>query len=318
MPSAVGRDGRAKHLTVTDSSENRNLGQIPSEYKEGRAAARLAALLQVLVGFVEIGVGFITGSLALTADGIDSFSDATISLIVWFGLRVSFRKPTKYFQYGYFKVESLVAFCTSIGMIVIASFIMYRAYLTLLKPHHLNYPSYAIIALVFAGFASLYNALRMRHAAKEGELVSLKLGAANSLKDTSGSFLVLGSVLLASLGFVWMDSVGAIIISAYIYSVAYVAARQSSLVLLDSFNSPDVIENVRSTLKSVPSVRDVIEIKLRRNGPFLSGRAKISVDGDLSVLEANKISQNIELVMANEIGPLRDFVILVVPHESTT
>lgn len=273
----------------------------------------MATVLQVLVGLVEVGVGLISGSLALTADGIDSFSDAAISLIVWFGLRISIKKPSKYFQYGYFKVESLVSFSTSIGMIVIATFIMYRAYMSLLGPHHLIYPSYAIIALIFAGFVSLYNALRMRHAAKGGELVSLKLGAANSLKDTSGSFLVLGSVLLASVGFVWMDSVGAIIISAYIYSVAYVAARESSLVLLDSFNSPEVIENVRTIVRSLPSVRDVIEIKLRRNGPYISGRAKISVDGNLSVLEANKISKNIELAIAEEIGPLRDFVVLVVP-----
>ena len=294
------------------------MAQIPFDYKEGRAAARLSTLLQVLVGFVEIGVGVITGSLALTADGIDSFSDAAISLIVWFGLRISLKKPTKYFQYGYFKVESLVAFSTSIGMIAIASFILYRAYLGLLRPHHLSYPSYAVIALIFAAFVSLYNALRMRRAAKEGELVSLKLGAANSLKDTSGSFLVLGSVLLASLGIVWMDSVGAIIISAYIYSVAYVAARESSLVLLDSFNSPEAIENVKRILKTLPTVSDVTEIKLRRNGPFLSGRAKISVDGNLSVFEANKISKNVESVIAKEIGPLRDFVVLVVPYESAT
>ena len=64
------------------------------DYKDGRAAARLATLLQVLVGFVEVGVGLVSGSLALTADGIDSFSDAVISLIVWFGLRISVKKPT--------------------------------------------------------------------------------------------------------------------------------------------------------------------------------------------------------------------------------
>ncbi|MCL5067915.1 MAG: cation transporter, partial [Thaumarchaeota archaeon] len=150
--------------------------------------------------------------------------------------------------------------------------------------------------------------------AKKHGLVSLQIGAANSIKDASASFVVLASVALAAFGITWMDSVGAIIVSMYIYSIAYVAAKESGLVLLDSFNSPEVVERVSSIVRSIPGVRDVTEIKLRRSGPFLSGRVRIVVDQDMPVLEASKIAENVEATLSKEIGALREFVVLLGPH----
>ena len=302
-------------MTIKESGRKVLTQSAFAGYRQGQAVARISVLFLIIIGFMEIGVGFLTGSLALTADGIDGFSDAAISLIVWFGLRLSLKEPSRYFHYGYFKVESLVAFCTSIGMIGIASFILYRAYLDLLRPHPLTSPSYALVALLIAGSISMFISIRMRRVARDHGLVSLQISAANSLKDASASFLVLISVALAGLGITWMDSVGAIIVSAYIYSIAYIAAKESGLILLDSFNSPEVVEKVQLLVKSIPSVKDVLEIKLRRNGPFLSGRVKIAVDQNMPVFEANRLSQDVELALTKEVGALREFVVLVVPYE---
>jgi cation diffusion facilitator family transporter len=285
-------------------------------YRKGQEIARMSVLALVLVGVLEIGVGSLANSLSVTADGIDSFSDAVISLIVWFGLRMSLKEPTTYFHYGYFKVESLVAFCTSIGMIGIATFILYRAYLSMVGVHRIIFPVYALIAVLIAGIISLYYALRMRKVARKYKLVSLQISAANSLKDASASFVVLGSVVLSSIGITWMDPVGAILVSGYIYSVAYVAVRESGLALLDSFNSPEVVDKVRSIVESVPGVHGVNEIKLRRSGPFLSGRVRILVDRDLRVWEASKIAKDVEAKLSREIGALREFVVLFAPYES--
>ena len=286
-------------------------------YRKGQEIARLSIVMLVIVGLLEIGVGSWSRSLSVTADGIDSLSDAVISLIVFLGLRLSLREPSRFFQYGYFKVESLVAFCTSIGMIGIASFILYRAYMLLLGANRIIFPAYALIALVFAGSISLYYAIRMRRVAKKYGLISLRVGAANSIKDASASFVVLASVGLAAMGITWMDSVGAIIVSGYIYSVAYVAARDSGLLLLDSFDSPEVVERVHSVVQSVPGVREVCEIKLRRSGPFLSGRVRISVDHNMRVSEASVVANQVEATLSREIGAMREFVILLAPFRET-
>ena len=51
-----------------------------------------------------------------------------------------------------------------------------------------------------------------------------------------------------------MDAIGGIIIAGYIFSVAYVSLRQSSLILVDSWQNP----------KATDLVRRIIEDKFKR------------------------------------------------------
>jgi divalent metal cation (Fe/Co/Zn/Cd) transporter len=48
-----------------------------------------------MVGLSELIFGTFTLSIALIADGIQSFADAGVSLIVWIGLRISRKNLTK-------------------------------------------------------------------------------------------------------------------------------------------------------------------------------------------------------------------------------
>ncbi len=58
------------------------------------------------------------------ADGMQSFADAGVSLIVWMGLRVSSREPEWKISFGYYRFETLSSiiatlFMTSIGAITL-------------------------------------------------------------------------------------------------------------------------------------------------------------------------------------------------------
>ena len=53
---------------------------------KGEELARTSVWILVALGIIEIGAGQFTGSIGLTADGIDSLSDGFVSLLVWLGL----------------------------------------------------------------------------------------------------------------------------------------------------------------------------------------------------------------------------------------
>ena len=70
-------------------------------------------------------MGYISGSVVATADGVDSLSDAMISFIVFLGLRIAQRPADKTFHFGYHKVESFAALIAAIGMVIIGSVILF-------------------------------------------------------------------------------------------------------------------------------------------------------------------------------------------------
>ena len=279
-------------------------------FQAGERIAKLSVLTLVSIGVVELVIGYWTGSLGLTADGIDSLSDSFISLIVWLGLHYSRRRPDARFHFGYHKVESFSALIVSIGMVGIAGYILYHSYLTFLNPREISYPLAALITLLAAGTISMYRALQMRTIANKYGLLSLRTDARNSIKDGTSSFVVFANVLGATLGIRELDAVGGMIISIYIISVAYAAIRESSLVLLDACESPEMTSVLASALKTVDGVRGVVSIKLRLAGPYLIGIISVSVDESETIARTEWIRKRLLDIISTVIEPVGEVAIV--------
>ncbi len=282
-------------------------------FQEGERIAKVSVWTLLALGLVEIVFSQISGSIALLADGIDSISDAVVSFFVWTGLRFVRKKPSRRFQYGYYKVESFTALLTAIALIAVSGFIFLRSYRALLKPVPIQLPETALIVLLIAGLVSLYRALQMRRVANKHNILSLKVDAKNSMKDATSSFVAFGSVFIASLGFHEMDAIGGILVSIYILTVAYVAIRESSLVLLDAFHEPELTKEIESLIKSHTEVKGIRELRLRRAGPFIVGTLEVIIDGNMTVNQAHEVATELENSVKTRIAGLRRLVVTTVP-----
>jgi cation diffusion facilitator family transporter len=279
-------------------------------FQAGERVAKLSALTLVSIGMVELAVGFWTGSIGLKADGVDSLSDSIISVIVWVGLHYSRRRPDARFHFGYHKVESLSALVVSIGMVGVAGYILLHSYFSFLNPAPISYPEIAFMTLLCAGTVSLFRAFRMRVVAKKYGLLSLRTDANNSIKDGTASFVVLASVVGASFGLLQLDAVGGMIVSVYIIGIAYVAIKESSLVLLDACESPEMTSVLAAALKTVDGVQSVKSIKLRPSGPYLTGIISLVIADQKTVVESEGIRRQVLDVVSTFVEPLGEIAVV--------
>ena len=216
----------------------------------GRKIAKMSVITLISIGIAELITGYFSGSVVAFADGVDSISDAMISFIVYVGLGFTHRPADKKFQFGYHKVESFAAMIAAIGMILIGCFIAYHSYEGLIDPKEIKQPIITMVVLAVAGTISTYRALQMRNIANKYNLLSLKTDAKNSIKDGSASLIGFLSVLVASqFGFLQADAIGGMVIAGYIFSVAYISLKQSSLILIDAWHNPATIDYVRKAVE---------------------------------------------------------------------
>ena len=266
---------------------------VSAGYLEGERLAKVSVWTLVGLGVIEIATGQFTGSIGLTADGIDSISDGFVSFMVWLGLKMSRKAPDEKFHFGYHKVESLVAFVTSIGLTGVGGFVIYRSYRAFLEPRPLTLPILAMAVLLIAGSISLYRAFQMRRIAKRYNLSSLRLDASNAIKDGSASFLVFFAVLGSSLGFHELDALGGMAVGLFILLVCYVALRETTLVLLDAYHNPQLVEEIRGIVENNDGVR-VKDVLLRASGPFVHSEIHIEADSTMTVGTLDEIKSRIE------------------------
>jgi len=279
----------------------------------GEKIAKLSVLTLLGIGVAELIVGFWTGSLGLKADGVDSLSDSVVSLIVWVGLHYSRRRPDARFHFGYHKVESLSALVVSFATVGVAMYIMYNAYRTFLNPTTIAYPIIALATLAVCGSISAYRAFQMRAIAKKSGLLSLRTDANNSIKDATGTVVVFVSIIGASLGIHVLDAVGGMIISIYILGVAYVAIRESSLILLDACESPEMSAVLAGALKTVGGIEEVGNIRLRPSGPYLTGIISVFVDGHRTIAETEQLRRKLLEVVSAIVDPVGEISIVFRP-----
>lgn len=281
----------------------------------GRRIAKISVITLVAIGVAELAIGQISGSIVATADGIDSISDAVISLIVFVGLTLAGRPANRRFPFGYYKVESFAALLAAIGMVAIGAFIFYSSYQSFVNPHVIEQPVITMAVLAGAGAISLHRAFQMRKIARRYDLLSLKTDAKNSIKDGSASVIGFISVLIATqFGFLQMDAIGGMIIACYIFSVAYMSLRQSSLILVDAWQNPGISDMVKHLVEAkfqAEPIR-VRSVFLRPTGMVAQAEVHIEVDGNMKLADFELLSLRIQNLVRSKFRSIDR--ISLIPH----
>jgi cation diffusion facilitator family transporter len=283
---------------------------------QGGKVAKKSFFVQLMVGLSELTMGMFTLSIALIADGIQSFADAGVSLIVWIGLRLSRKKPDKRFHFGYHRVETLSSIVAALFMITIGGITLYESYIELLSPTAVADP---LLALVVASAATAVSSLLLiykRRAAEKYGSLALKTDASNSIKDVLTSITAFVGIALSSyFNIIQMDAIAGIIISLFVFTMVYPILKEASLVLLDSYHSPETIAAIENIAKSMTQVKQVHSIRMRKLGSYLIGDMHIVLRNDMTVEEAHAIAIQIEERTIKEFDEIIEMNVIIEPFQ---
>ena len=113
-------------------------------------APLVATTLSLILAVVKLSVGVMSGSVALLASAMDSIMDMFVSVFNFLALRISDKKPTDEFSYGYGKIEAVVA--TFEGLLVFGSglFIIYEAVKKFIDGEAVTHLDLSIYVMIFS------------------------------------------------------------------------------------------------------------------------------------------------------------------------
>jgi ferrous-iron efflux pump FieF len=135
------------------------------------------------------------------------------------------------------------------------------------------------------------------------------------IKDGSASVIGFVSVLIASqLGFLQMDAIGGIIIAGYIFSVAYLSLKQSSLILVDAGHNPALADMVKVMVEEKfgsEAVR-VKSVFLRPAGVMAHAEVHIEADGNKKLTDVELLSIQIQNLIRSRFPRVER--ISIIPH----
>jgi len=290
---------------------------LPSnELIKGGEVAEKAFAVSVLVGVVEVIVGAFSLSLALIADGVQSFADAFVSLIVWIGLRLSRKAPDGKFHFGYYRVETFSSVVAAFFLAGLGGVILYESYLEFLSPTEILNAEIGIVVAFLATVVAFLLYVYKARAAKRYSSMALKADSVNSIKDVLTSFTAFVSLVLSRyFGLLGTDAIAGVIIALFVFTVSYSIVKEASLVLMDACQCSDILTDIADIAKGVKRVKGVHDIRMRKLGPYLMGDMHVVVDPDMTVREADLIATQVEQRVKEKFDAVTEIKVRIEPHE---
>lgn len=283
---------------------------------QGGKVARKSFLIQLMVGFSEVFMGLFTVSVALIADGIQSFADAGVSLIVWIGLRISRRKPDGKFRFGYHRVETFSSLVAALFMATLGGVVLYESTLELFNPTRVADTEIALLVASAAALVSSILLIYKTQAAKKYGSLALKTDAFNSIKDVLTSITAfIGIAAGTYLNLPQMDAIAGIIISIFVFTMVYTIMKEASLVLLDACQCPEVLTEIEKIATSIHYVKAVRNIRMRKSGSYLVGDMQVALDENMTVKQACEIASAIEEQTKREFDEVLELKVRIEPHK---
>lgn len=96
-------------------------------YRDVCKVTLVGSALDFMLGVTKVGIGWLTNSHALIADGIHSFSDLLTDAMVLYAARQAHRAPDEAHPYGHGRIETLAVVSLGLILIMIAVGIAYTA-----------------------------------------------------------------------------------------------------------------------------------------------------------------------------------------------
>ena len=258
----------------------------------------LVALASVFIGVAlvigKLIVGLLTGSLGILSEAVHSILDVVASIFALVAVRTARKPADSEHPYGHGRAENVAAFAEGVLLMITAAGIAFEAARRLIfGGGAVNPAGYAFALLIATLIIEAGRAGILRGVGRAADSEALQADATNRLADVLATVGVLAGLVGVRMGFVWADSVAALLVAAIIGRAAAMVAWRSGDILMD--RSPAGAEKeLRAAIQAVPGVREVRSVRVRRSGPALLGDASIATARMLSLEAAGRLVDEVK------------------------
>lgn len=268
-----------------------------------------------ILAVLKLSIGFISGSFALIADGIDSTTDIASSLVVLLAARIIAKPPNIKFPYGYSKADTVAAKVLSFIIFFAGAQLAYSTIRILLKGAAMETPgSIAIWITMVSILGKLILTLLLSRTGKKVDSPMLIANARNMRNDILISVSVLASLLFTILlKEPLIDRIIALAISGFIMYSAFKIFMKSNVDLMDGIDDTEVYNRLFAAVNEVEGVHNAHRVRARKIGHHYMVNLDIEVHPYLTVKDAHEIARNVEESIKSKLKNIYDVMVHVEP-----
>ena len=231
--------------------------------------------------------GFLSGSIAITADAFNNLSDAGSSIITLVGFRISGQRPDSEHPFGHGRMEYISGFLVSVAILIMGFELVKSSINKLIHPEPVESSPVIIAILAASILVKVYMFYYNRSVGKKIGSAAMNATAMDSLSDTVSTALVLGATLISQFTGLLLDGWFGILVGLFILYTGATTIKETMDLLLGQPPKQEFIDEIREIVTSHKLVYGIHDLIVHDYGPgrvMISLHAEVDADGDIQTI----------------------------------
>ena len=253
-------------------------------------ASIVGILCNLILSIIKISVGFISGSVSITADGFNNLSDMASSIITMVGIKLANRPADKEHPFGHGRMEYLSALVVAFMVMLVGVQFVKTSFERILNPVAVSFEIIPFILLLISLLIKLWLSRFNKFMGLKINSTALKAASVDALGDVFTSSCVLISFLAAKFTALPIDGYVGLIVSAAILYAGYSLIKDTISPLLGEAPDEELVKKIKQGVLSYDNIIGVHDLIIHNYGV---GKCMASIHAE--------IPSNIDLVTIHEI-----------------
>jgi len=284
-------------------------------YRQSRQAALWGVAITLTLGIAKLAGGLLGNSLSLLSDAVHSLGDAFAAAAVVGALAWAQQPADQEHPYGHSRAEAIAGSNVALLLILSGLWVIWEAIHGFAQPA----PPPEVYTLAIAAASVLLNEGLYQYSSRvaQGTGSSALLAASwDQRVDAFSSLAVLVGLALAKWGGpTWhsSDHVAALIVAVVILWTGSSLFLSSVQELMDRQADPAILEKVRQAALTVPGVRGVEKLLVRKSGLEYLVDIHVEVDPEITVREGHGIGHAVKDLLMSQFITVKDVLVHIEP-----
>jgi len=276
--------------------------------ERGIRALKISFVALGITAVLQLIIVLLSGSVALLADTIHNFADASTSIPLWIAFALARRRASRLFTYGYGKTEDVAGVLIVLSIFFSACVAAYESIRKIIRPQPVVQLGWVALAAMIGFLGNEAVAIFRIRVGREIASAALVADGQHARVDGFTSLAVLIGVLGVYFGYPILDPIVGLGITIAILFIVKDAAFSIWIRLIDGIE-PEILAQIEHAPMHVDGVCSVHDVRARWLGHRVHSDITIDVDPLLSVREADGISKQVEQALRGHVRLLGSVVV---------
>ena len=238
---------------ATGMQTQSHAGHVPGS--ADRRALIISGWLTGIYFFIELGMAYWSGSLAVLSDAFHTFSAVGGVLIALFAQRFSERNASSIQTYGWARAEIIGALFNGVFLLLMAVYVLWMGAMRLMEPVELR--TGAMVLAAAGGIVTEVIALRLLYGRQRANL-NMRGAFWHVVQTFVGSIIIIISAAVVWFtGFVAIDALLGMTFGLVLFWASWQILKDALAILLESTPEGFDLDQAVAMIRKLPGVRDV-------------------------------------------------------------